>query len=341
MSTNCFLRHLGSLVLFLLCLSVCGQSVKDVNTSRIVELESIQTSSGTFIVASMERNSASESRVVIHRSTNNGMNWQLIDSIGKTISRPLEGVDPVLALDDVGNIYLALMRVESQGSFPQTHLEVYRSTDDGQSWAYRSSLQTDTVVADYPQIIARNNGELYLVYSGLVNLSAYPVAEVYFKRSLDGGLSWDIQNKVSVPNKKVSVPNIDWIDQQKLMVSYGHRNSTAIYVVNSSDSGTTWGTPRKIPNSNIFNICKPLSSSVGIVGIISHIPHQDAGSINYHQKQINDTVWQSQIIGNGAYAEGYIDSAGNIHVVYLNDCSLTFTYTTLTQQTVDKVLAIL
>ena len=306
--------------LFITPLILNGQPKSSLNTGRIVELECIQTTTGTLISASMERrveqNGAIQERVLIHRSVDLGSNWSLIDSIQKTSTLNLPAADPVLSEDETGKLYLVLMRVGVLNSAIHSHLELYVSQNDGLSWSLRNSIQTDSVVADYPQIVAKQNGDLSLVYSGFTFGNGQIKGSVFFKRSTDGGLTWDYETEFIDTSVSPSGPDLRWTSDSSLIISYGHSQKDEVYALLSNDYGQNWTTKEPISIQNDFNICKPVSGIVGKFNILSLQHHQTNTSLYWHSKNLSDTTWNTNLIDEGAYAEAVVDSQSNIHLVY-------------------------
>lgn len=296
-----------------------GQSISSLGTGRIVELECAQSEgTGTLVAASMERSDNNMTRVLIHRSTNNGLTWNFIDSITPHIG-DTEIPDPVIASDAFGNFYVAVMRVRSNADPLMTtaDIELYRSVDDGQSWDLAGTPHLSDAIADYPQFIAQGNGELYLVYSYITGFPVIHDATLIFKRSIDGGDTWSMGIEMEAGSIKSIGSDITWGFNDALLVSSGQRDTNLVHSYFSSDSGETWSHAHAItiPNGETAHITKPVSNPLyEDYGIISHRPHEESTAIAYHAV-VKGTQY-SQIIDTGSYAQGYMTDDGIIHVVY-------------------------
>jgi hypothetical protein len=299
-------------------LLLSAQLITDLGTGRIVELESVASSvSQTMVVASMERLGA-HSRVLIHRSTDFGQNWLLVDSIlpypGDT-----EIPDPVLATDSIGNFYLVVMRVHnaSPPTLTTADLNLYKSEDDGLSWNYLSSPHENNAIADYPQLLAGGDGELHLTYALMYEIPLLSNASLIYRKSTDGGLHWGPEIVLSGDHISSIGADLSWGPEGKLFISSGDRNSDSIYVYHSHDRGESWLGPitSVLPPANPPHITKPVyHKDFHYYGLISHQAHNDQAAIYYHA--FDGLEWHVQLIAEGAYAQGYLDDDGKIHLIY-------------------------
>jgi hypothetical protein len=306
-----------AMTLPLLCLH--GQNLSSIGTKKIVELESAQSEiTETIVVAVMERDISNSTKVLLYRSTDQAASWSLIDSI-----TPAPGdneiPDPVIASDAEGHFYVSIMRVNRNGdpSLMTVDIEVYRSLDDGQSWTLAGTPHFSDAIADYPQLIALNDGELYLVYSYITGFPIISGSTLTFKKSIDGGENWLPGAQAGAESIKSIGPDIARGFDNSLLISVGATDSSYIYGFSSTDAGNTWNSLAKFPISNqeTGHITKPVTHpDFDFYGIISHKPHMENSAIYYHSS-IEGTL-SSQILDEGAYAQGYLTDDGVIHIIY-------------------------
>ena len=315
------MRVLSSLFILILSsfFSISAQSISSLGTGSIVELECERSSvTNTFVAVSMERNKElGIQQVVIHRSVDYGATWSFIDSIGPKPS-DFTIADPVIATDSNGFFYLVLMRVLTIDPY-NIHLEFYRSEDDGLTWDLVNRPYDQDLGADYPQIISRGDGELYLVYSLYTISTGVFDSTVQFRKSTDGGSTWtDPQVFGSINANGVATigPDLSFGYNGSINVAYGGYNDK-VYSLISEDNGDTWSdisvstTIDNTPN----NIVKPVSNkNYENWGIISHEPHRYLTPISFHRFKNNQ--WIESFIDLGAYGQGFMDDSGIIHVVY-------------------------
>lgn len=319
----CLIRCIYTIILLIISIyidaNLFGQSISSLGTGEIVELESVQSSvTGTLVVSSMERDSNSKTKVLIHRSTDNGFSWDFVDSIVPLMGGS-EVPDPVITSDDSGNFYIANMRVNNgiPPSLTTVDIEVYKSSDDGQNWVLAGIPHLNNSIADYPQIIAKGDGELFLVYSYLTGFPLIDDAILTFKKSTDGGSTWTAGIEIDADSLRSIGADFSWFANDTLLISTGNRDSSLIHCYASSDLGDTWNEIQTftIPNGETSHLAKPISNPLySYYGVISHKPHSENTPIAYHS-EING-ISKSQIIDFGAYAQGYITDDGIIHLVY-------------------------
>lgn len=299
------------------CLLV-SQTLSSLGGGSIVELESAQSSvTQTWVTASMER-SGHHSRVLIHRSDDNGASWMLVDSI-TPYTGDSEIPDPVITADGAGNFYLVVMRVfnRTPPSATVVDLELYRSEDDGRSWSYISSPHKEDVIADYPQLISGGNSELFLVYS---NLREFPVVEnapLVFRKSVDGGVSWSSKIQLDMDSVSSIGADISLAQNGSLIITSGNRKDANIYSYISEDQGESWSKLEVFsnPNEEMGYITKPVSNpTFSHFGVIAHKAHQESTPIVFHAWY--DEAVPSSVLAEGAYAQGIMDASGTIHIVY-------------------------
>lgn len=283
------------------------------------------------MVASMEREGA-VTRVLVHRSEDQGKSWQLVETI-EPPSGHREIVDPVLSCDPAGNFYITVMRVNAVTDPTQTtvDLDLYRSTDDGQSWAYMSSPHEADVIADYPQLITGQAEELFLVYSHIEAFPLVDTSRLNFRKSIDGGANWSDRQELGPDILHCIGPDISWSGGGDLLATAGDLKAHKIYSLTSDDRGNTWTLRHTFanPDTGMAHITKPIAHpDHEFFGILSHKPHQENSPIIYHAWQTDAT--QSIILGEGAYAQGYMDEDGKVHVIFnrKKDNQFTLNYTT-------------
>lgn len=313
-------------MLMLLCnMPLWGQLDGSLDTERVTELECVQSNlTNTFVASSMEYISSHPTawnveRILIHRSADFGATWTLIDSI-EVLPAEITMGDPALTIDDSGNFYLVVMRMYSAYPSPyDIDLELYKSVDDGQTWSFVSKpfISNAEFSADYPKIVARGNGELYLTYSLIESNGGYE-SKVIFQKSMDGGLSWGNVHEFSIPEGEQVImgSDISWGSDEKLNITFSGIFNSRIYHAHSIDYGLNWSDiSLSTPGETSANITKLIShTNFDYFGVLSHKAHNVNTPITFHS--FLNGNWHSQTLANGAYAQGVITNDGLIHIVY-------------------------
>lgn len=214
-------------------------------------------------------------RIVIQRSTNNGITWN--DGAGIGFLSPKNQDKEWIAVDMhsnqfKGNVYVCWTEFDSYGSSSpndSSRIKFSRSTDKGLTWSNAitisdrsgNCIDSDNTVEGAVPCVGPN-GEIYVSWAGPLGL--------VFDKSTDGGLTWG--NDIFVSN----IPGgwdfdvsgiyrcnglpitacdtsqapyrgniyINWSDQRN------GTSNTDVFFVKSTDGGNTWSSPLKVNDDN-------------------------------------------------------------------------------------------
>jgi len=174
--------------------------------------------------------------IYLLKSTDNGSTWQ---SAKQLTFAPDDCMFPAIAADSA-NVYV----VWGQGSPSDIYFR--KSINGGGSWQNVKRLSNNEDTSDFPRI-ALNGQNIYLVWH---DYSATGFAEIYFKRSTDGGAKWKPTMRLSFSvdewglNYPAWYPDIAvrgakvYVTWTSMLASPGNRDD--IYFRKSVDSGATW-----------------------------------------------------------------------------------------------------
>ena len=214
-------------------------------------------------------------RIVIQRSTDNGLSWN--DGAGIGFLSPKNQDKEWIAVDMhsnqlKGNVYVCWTEFDSYGSSnpnDSSRIKFSRSTDKGLTWSNAVTISDrsgdcidsdNTVEGAVPCV--GPNGEIYVSWAGPLGL--------VFDKSTDGGLTWGTDIFVSnipggwdfdvsgiyrcngMPITACDTSQspyrgniyINWSDQRN-----GSSN-TDVFFVKSTDGGNTWSSPLKVNDDN-------------------------------------------------------------------------------------------
>ncbi|MCW8804519.1 MAG: T9SS type A sorting domain-containing protein [Ignavibacteriaceae bacterium] len=215
-------------------------------------------------------------RIVVQKSTDNGLTWNDGVGIGQGI-QPQAQDKEWLAVDHTqspfrGNIYVTWTEFDDYGSSnpnDSSRIRFSKSTDEGETWSNAitiSDVSGNCIDSDYTTEGAvpcvGPNGEIYVAWAGPVGL--------VFDKSTDGGQTWGTDVFVSsipggwdfdvsgisrcngLPITMCDISNspyngyiyIVWSDQRN-----GATN-TDIFMARSTDGGTNWTSPIKVNDDN-------------------------------------------------------------------------------------------
>lgn len=220
----------------------------------------------------------------IFRSTDDGATWSKISAINPGLQFPgTPGLEDTTQLDRTAQPFLYELP-QAVGSLAAgtllfagqirpadrdhptsvSKLVVYKSTNQGTSWSYLSTIDTGGPAVYDPSSSSTTTTvwEPTLAVDGLGGLTAYFSDErqkasgvlqaVSYRRSTDGGLTWGSLNNVSAPNDSTHRPGMITVDKLPdgtyiatyevvNAVGYAHPNASPVFFKKSAD-GLNWGT---------------------------------------------------------------------------------------------------
>ncbi len=187
---------------------------------------------------------ANNDDVYYANSTDGGITW----SSGKRVNDDLglEGQGPgfrCITVDENGKIHIVWL---DQRNNPLGDIYYANSTDGGTTFSKNRRIN-DVSNGSFDPCIAVDNGIIYVVWTDERNDTTRP--DIYFSRSIDGGISF-------TPNKKVNDDNLALTDQGNPSIAANggivgivwedHRNQNCIYFANSTNSGDTFNINKRV-----------------------------------------------------------------------------------------------
>jgi len=210
-------------------------------------------------------------RMVVQKSTNGGKNWDKGTSIGKHESPKQQDKEWAVVNPFNNEIYVTWTEFDKYGSTlekDKSRILFSKSSDNGISWTETSTLSelegdaiddSETVEGAVPAVGI--NGEIFCAWS-LNN-------QIYFDRSVDGGKTWlkkDIIASDQPNGWEFEVPGFNRINglpvtcvdlsesihKGTIYINFADQrngtNDTDIFIVKSTDNGTTWSKPKRVNN---------------------------------------------------------------------------------------------
>ena len=174
--------------------------------------------------------------ILFRKSTDGGATWLAIKRI--SISAGLSNF-PRVAVD--GSTVGVVWQDKTPG---ETDIYFRRSTDGGTTWQTVKKLINSAGASDAP-ILAIRAADVYAVWQE--ESAVYP--EIYFRKSVDGGATWQTARKLSNTTPSSKYPAIAangstvCVPWQEHVTAYPE-----IYFRKSTDGGTTWSTTKNVSN---------------------------------------------------------------------------------------------
>jgi len=113
--------------------------------------------------------------------------------------------------------------------------------------------------------------------------------EIYYKRSTDGGISWDIDTRISHDNNISENPSISTSGSNVFIV---WDDDKEIYYNHSTDGGTSWGTDFRLTNDTLFS----RYPSVSVSGLLVNVVWMNWEMLDIYYKRSTDggLTWEAE-----------------------------------------------
>ena len=199
--------------------------------------------------------------------------------------------------------------------------EIYykESPDAGVTWGADTRL-TNNPANSFSPSVAAFDSHLHLTWFDQRDGNN----EVYYKRSDDGGLTWNADTRLT-NNPAFSVfPAITTSGSRVHIAWQEHRDGNSeIYYKRSSDAGITWGNDVRLTN----NAANSFSPSIAAAGLDVHVAWFDQrdGNLEIYHKHSADAgvTWDAdkRVTNNPAVSQypSVSVSASNVHLVWFDE----------------------
>lgn len=154
-------------------------------------------------------------------------------------NRSLEFVNPALAVDDSGDIYVVYRSYDDfSGLFA---IDFTHSTDGGETWEAPVRIAWTKYGCDNPCIVLDSDGYIDVAFSAS--------AAVYFVRSTDGGTGWTSPYALSNQSDESLEPAIAVDSENSVIVVWPQKDYNSnypVYFIRSGAGGGNWSSRKNI-----------------------------------------------------------------------------------------------
>ncbi len=205
------------------------------------------------------------------------------------------------------------------------NLEIYykRSNDEGNSWGNDVRLTNDPADSDYPAISV--SGQMvHIVWQDRRDTNI----EVYYKRSADGGATWDADVRLTANIYGSWNPSVTSSGSDVIAAWYDSRDlNTEIYIKRSTNGGLTWSADTRLTN----NTGSSQLPSLYMDGSLVHLAwtdNRDGNPETYYKRSSDGGVtWGTDTRLSFNTSDSWYTSVSasgqNVHVVWRDDRHIT------------------
>jgi len=180
------------------------------------------------------------------KSLDGGLSWTTPNTKVNAEPSSANQFVPSIATDLLGNVYVAWVDERGGGQ----DIFVGKSSDGGATWTERNVIVEPANFGQHaPSIAVDGSGNVYVAWQDGRNGNL----DIYFARSVDGGMSWSNPNIQITTNSEVQFFPASAADAagSVYIIWRDQRNGDLdIYLAKSPDGGTTWMDPQVRVNSD-------------------------------------------------------------------------------------------
>jgi hypothetical protein len=148
------------------------------------------------------------------------------------------------------------------------------SADNGITWGADTQLSSNSFISKYVTLAA-SGSNVHLVWTDIrVSSTGY----LYYKRSINGGISWGAETKLTKNTFSNAYPSLA-VNGSVLHLTFMRliKSSWEIFYISSSNNGTKWGSDVQLTNNASYSSVP----SIAVSGSNVHIIFRDDRDGNY------------------------------------------------------------
>ena len=201
------------------------------------------------------------------------------------------------------------------------NLEIYykHSTDGGSSWETDTRLTSNSAVSKYSSVSVFGS-VVHVVWNDYRDVNA----EIYYKRSTDGGVSWGEDTRLTNASDVSANPSVAVSGSIVHVVWNDNRDGNSeIYYKRSTDSGENWGADTRLTNNDNMSRYSSISVSGSVVHVV-WVDNRDGNDEIYYKRSTDGgSNWgtDTQLTSNsGNSGISSVSVSGSVvHVVWCDN----------------------
>ena len=268
--------------------------------------------SGDFVHAVWSDNRDGNWEIYYKRSADGGVNWEADERL---TNDPAISSSPAIAVS--GNVVHVVWNDYRDGNW-----EIYykRSTDEGLSWGTDTRLTFDPALSN-PPVISVSGLVVHIVWRDNRDGNN----EIYYKRSTDGGVSWEPDIRLTNDNSWSYNPSIATSGSDVHVVWNDERNGNLeIYYKRSEDGGINWGEDTRLTNTGATSQLPSIAASGPNVHLVWDEYHSSSNyEIHYKRSMDGGISWDNDLRLTDAFGYSICPnlflSGSVVHLVWQDD----------------------
>lgn len=268
--------------------------------------------SGDFVHAVWRDTRDGNSEIYYKRSADGGVNWEADERL---TNDPASSSSPAIAVS--GNVVHVVWNDYRDGNW-----EIYykRSTDEGLSWGTDTRLTFDPAISFQP-VISISGLVVHLVWRDDRDGNI----EIYYKRSTNGGITWEPDIRLTNDNDWSYNPSIATSGSDVHVVWNDYRDgSLEIYYKRSEDGGISWGADTRLTYAGTVSQLPSIAASGLNVHLVWDEYHSSSNyEIHYKRSMDGGISWDNDLRLTDAFGYSICPnlslSGSVVHLVWEDD----------------------
>jgi hypothetical protein len=225
------------------------------------------------------------------RSTDGGTTWEPDTRLTNCTGFDDMCKGPSIAAS-VSKVYAVWQRGDESNSSSDT-VEIYfkRSTDGGTTWGPAVKLSNSHPKFSSDPVVVASGDTLHVVWAERLVLNFDD--KIYYKRSIDGGTTWEPAVNLTNSSSGLHHPSIAFSGQSLHVVWADFRDGEQLetYYKRSTDGGTTWGADTRLSDVPDWSYTACLAVSDNNVHVVWYDERHVSGEIYYKLSTDGGTTW--------------------------------------------------
>ncbi len=152
----------------------------------------------------------------------------------------------------------------------------------------------------------------------------WPNAEIYYRRSLDGGQNWEAETRLTNDAIYSGYPSIALVGQTIHLAYFSSENDDDnIHYMRSTDAGVTWGADTELTNNPVMQQIPAVAATASTVHIIYHDERHGNWEIYYLRSTDGGNTWdpEMRLTDDSGWSNnaGIVVRGQYVHVVWSDD----------------------